>query len=175
MAGNRIATISTNTTKDSNVGAKADPPELIYLAKTIYGEARGQNHESKVAVGWTIRNRVDRGFHGAHTYRRVVTARGQYDAWMKSDPNYQEVQHPSSKPAWADSLQAAREVYYGDPTSNTVPDATHYYSPNSQDALHKKYPSTYPAVPSFITPAATQVQNPPNVSENDFRFYKNVR
>lgn len=175
MAGNNLAKVTTNTTPKSNVTVETDPPQLIYLAKTIYGEARGQNHESKVAVGWTIRNRVDQQFHGARMYSQVVTARGQYDAWMKHDPNYREVQHPRNKAAWQDSLQAARDVYYGNAASNPVPDATHYYSPNSQNALHEQYPETYPAVPSFITPHAQQVPNPANVADNDFRFYKNVR
>lgn len=155
--------------------AEHDPPELIYLAKTIYGEARNQNHSTKVAVGWTIRTRVERRFHGATTYSTVVTAPWQYDAWMQSDPNYREVQHPSNPAAWADSLAAAREVFYGDASSNPVPGATHYYSPHAQDQLHRSNPQTYPRVPHFLTPESTQVPNPPGVSDHDFRFYSNVR
>lgn len=138
MAGNKLTTVTTNQTPNSKAIVEADPAELLYLAKTIYGEARGQNHESKVAVGWSIRNRVDKRFHGAQTYQQVVTAKWQYDAWMKNNPNYREVQHPTSKTAWEDSLIAAREVYYAPSESNPIPGATHYYSPRSQAALHKK-------------------------------------
>lgn len=175
MAGNRLATVTTNTTPNSKVIVETDPPELIYLARTIYGEARNKNHQSKVAIGWTIRTRVDRRYHGAASYRAVVTAPWQYDAWMRSDPNYQEIQHPSSPAAWVDSLDVAREVYYGNATSNPVPGATHYYSPHAQDQLHRKNPNAYPKVPRFLTPEAVQVINPPGVSDNDFRFYSNVR
>ena len=175
MAGNKLATVTTNSASDSKVKVKADPPQLIYLAKTIYGEARSKNHESKIAVGWTIRNRVDRRFHGATTYSAVVTAPWQYDAWMRGDPNYREVQHPSSPAAWADSLAAAREVYYADAAANPLPDATHYYSPRAQEQLHKSHPKTYPKLPRFITSESVQVRNPQGVSEDDFRFYSNVR
>lgn len=93
---------------------------------------------------------------------------------MKNDPNYREVQHPSNKAAWDDSLSAARQVYYGNASSNPLPGATHYYSPNSQAALHKKNPKMFPAVPRFVTPEAKQVPNPTNVDDDDFRFYKDV-
>lgn len=174
MAGNRLTTVTTNTTANSKVTVKTDPTELIYLAKTIYGEARGTNHESKVAVGWSIRNRVERKFRGGR-YKEVVTAPWQYDAWLKNDPNYREVQHPSSKAAWNDSLDATREVYYAASASNPIPGATHYYSPDAQAQLHKKDPKMYPAVPRFLTPDAIQVPNPSGLSEHDLKFHKNVR
>jgi hypothetical protein len=49
------------------------------------------------------------------------------------------------------------------------------YSPKAQRHLHKKYPAIYPSVPSFLTPEVIEVPNPPGVSDEDFKFYKNVR
>lgn len=32
---------------------------IQYMAQTIYGESRGENKSTKIAIGWSIRNRVD--------------------------------------------------------------------------------------------------------------------
>jgi len=77
-----------------------DSDDVIYLAKTLYGESRGQNRQSKEAVAWVIRNRVESGLWGK-TYKSVVTARNQFTCWSsKIDPgNYAAIQNPSG-PAW---------------------------------------------------------------------------
>ncbi|WP_133683150.1 cell wall hydrolase [Paludibacterium purpuratum] len=99
----------------------------------------------------------------------------QYDTWMKSDPNYKEVQRPSSAAKWDESLSAAREVFYAEEAKNPISGATHYYSPKAQAQLHRVNPKMFPSTPSFITDEAILVPNPPGVSEDAFRFYKNIR
>jgi hypothetical protein len=160
----------------AGVDAAPDPhAELIYLAKTLYGEAAGQSYESKLAVGWSIRNRLASGRWG-RTYRAVVTARLQYTCWSKhADPgNYARIQNPKGS-AWLECLKAANEIINADADANLIPDATHYYSPYAQAALHKVNPQLYPETPGFTAPPAQLVPNPPGVSDDDFHFYKNVR
>jgi len=148
--------------------------DLDYLARTIYGEARGQSMASKLAVGWVIRNRLITGRWGS-TYKDVVTARLQFTCWSESkDPaNYAAIMSPSGT-AWTDSVTAANEVANADVLKDTVPDATHYYSPNAQAALHKSKPGSYPEIPAFTNSPAVQVPNPPDVPADSFKFYKNV-
>ena len=146
--------------------------DLMYLAKTLYGEAAGQSYASKVAVGWSIRNRLATGRWG-RSYRSVVTAHMQYDCWAPSDPNYRRIQHPTGR-AWEASLSAADEVTHAEERDNPIPRATHYYSPAAQAQEHQRLPKIFPALPPFARPPAEQVPNPTGVSDDDFRFYRNV-
>ena len=153
-------------------GAALD--DVAYLAMTLYGEARGESHASRVAVAWVIRNRVADGRWGT-TYQSVVTARGQFTCWSQAhDPgNFHAIHHPAGA-AWQDCLAVAKTVVAAPASGDTVPGATHYYSPKAQAALHKLNPGLYPAVPKFTRPPAAQVPNPPGVPATSFRFYKNV-
>ncbi|MCG5074700.1 cell wall hydrolase [Paraburkholderia tagetis] len=143
--------------------------DLDYLARTLYGEARGENYESKLAVAWVIRNQVQR----AHkTYKQIVTAPYQFTCWSATiDPlNYHAIQNPAG-PAWTDSQHAAEEVLRASESANIIPGATNYYSPGAQAALHATNPAQYPAVPPFAVPEK-RVQNPQGVSEHAYRFYR---
>jgi hypothetical protein len=153
-----------------NTGEVADS-ELMYLARTIYGEARGQSYASKVAVGWIIRNRLMKGTWGS-TYRSVVTARLQFTCWSKKhDPHgYKAIHNPVGQ-AWDDCQKAAEEVMNAPANANVLPEALNYYSPRAQAQLHVQKPSVYPETPSFAI-SSKRVPNPPGVSDDDYRFYK---
>lgn len=153
-----------------NIGEVADS-ELMYLARTIYGEARGQSYASKVAVGWIIRNRLVKGTWGS-TYRSVVTARLQFTCWSKKhDPHgYKAIHNPVGQ-AWEDCQKAAEEVMNAPANANVLPEALNYYSPRAQAQLHVQKPSVYPETPSFAI-SSKRVPNPPGVSDDDYRFYK---
>ena len=61
------------------------------LARTIWGEARGESSAGKVAVAWTIRNRVFDGKEKSwwgEGYAGVCQAPWQFSCWNKTDPNY---------------------------------------------------------------------------------------
>uniref|UniRef100_UPI001C3F473A cell wall hydrolase n=1 Tax=Paraburkholderia ferrariae TaxID=386056 RepID=UPI001C3F473A len=143
--------------------------DLDYLARTLYGEARGESYQSKLAVAWIIRNRVQRGHK---TYKQIVTAPYQFTCWSATiDPvNYHAIHNPTG-PAWADAQRAAEEVLSAPDTANIIPGATNYYSPGAQAALHATNPAQYPAVPPFAAPEK-RVQNPEGVSEHAYRFYR---
>ena len=105
--------------------------ELILLAVLVWREARNQSALGKLAVAWSVRNRV---FKSGKTWygddwEEVVLKRWQYTSFEKSDPNATMLPgDPMKDIAWADSLQVAETAYFGldtDPTGG----ATHYYNP----------------------------------------------
>ncbi|RYE62086.1 MAG: cell wall hydrolase, partial [Oxalobacteraceae bacterium] len=61
------------------------------LARTVWGEARGEGINGMVAVAWTIRNRVedakDRSWWG-EGYSGVCQRPYQFSCWNSNDPNY---------------------------------------------------------------------------------------
>ena len=148
-----------------------DFDEWMYIARTLYGEARGQNFESKVAVAWIIRNRLERGTWG-DTYKDVVTARLQFTCWSERiDPDgYKAIHNPQGDP-WKDCKKAALKVMLARDEENVFPGATHYYSPRAQAQLHAKNPTLYPNTPLFAVPEK-RVKNPEGVSDEDYQFYR---
>lgn len=107
--------------------------EEMLLARTIYSEMGSESYEAKIAVGWTIRNRVeDNRNRWGKTYHEVILQAHQYDAlWNKH--TYDKVREPPisenkrEKEAWEDSHRAAIQVISEknlDPTKG----ANHFYS-----------------------------------------------
>lgn len=64
--------------------------EVNYIAKTVYGEARGCSKIQQSAVVWCILNRLDNG-HWGDTIKSVVTASGQFHGYHKSFPVTDEI------------------------------------------------------------------------------------
>ena len=102
------------------------------LARTIYGEARGEGMAGMIAVAWTIRNRVndgkDKSWWG-EGFAGVCQAPYQFSCWNKNDPNYPYLSgaKPIPKAELAKCQAAAKAVIDGamtDPTGG----ATHYYA-----------------------------------------------
>ncbi|MDR1375218.1 MAG: cell wall hydrolase [Holosporaceae bacterium] len=67
--------------------------DLEILAKTIYGEARGELYRygiaSLIAVANVVANRVEKNF--AATVRDVCLAPNQFSCWNANDPNFQKL------------------------------------------------------------------------------------
>jgi spore germination cell wall hydrolase CwlJ-like protein len=67
--------------------------EVDTLARTLWGEARGEGEAGMIAVAAVIRNRVDlsarlSGQHWwGHDWITVCRARGQFASWNPGDPN----------------------------------------------------------------------------------------
>ena len=61
--------------------------DLITGAKTVYGEARGESAEGRIAVACVIRNRWLRRFRRARTVAEVCLAPWQFSCWNEQDPN----------------------------------------------------------------------------------------
>jgi N-acetylmuramoyl-L-alanine amidase len=102
------------------------------LARTLWGESRGEGFDGMVAVAWSIRNRVedhrDKSWRG-DGYASVCQASWQYICWDQSDPNFPYLSGAKQIPAgeFANCQRAAAAVIDGtapDPTGG----ATHYYA-----------------------------------------------
>lgn len=69
--------------------------DVNYLAKTLYGEARGiESKMEKAAVCWCILNRVDSDewdFKDMNTIKEVVTAPDQFMGYDKDNPLVDEL------------------------------------------------------------------------------------
>ena len=58
------------------------------LALTIYGEARGEPAEGKIAVGSVILERVDHRDWDGKTIPEVCLKKWQFSCFLENDPNY---------------------------------------------------------------------------------------
>lgn len=102
------------------------------LARTLWGEARGESLAGQIAVAWTIRNRVNDGKTKSwwgEGYAGVCQKPYQFSCWNKSDLNYAYLSGVKSIPfrEFAQAQIAADQVLAGkvpDPTGG----ATHYYA-----------------------------------------------
>lgn len=109
------------------------PRDIEILARTIYGEARGESWLGKVGVAWSVRNRVYTDLHGdgkpdwwGEGYGPVCLKRAQYSCWLESDPNRDKLMRvTTADPFFRECLAAAAAVMSGteaDPTEGS----THY-------------------------------------------------
>lgn len=102
------------------------------LARTLWGEARGESTTGQIAVAWTIRNRVNDGKAKSwwgEGYVGVCQKPYQFSCWNKNDPNYAFLIGIKQIPfrELAQVRIAADQVIDGkvsDPTGG----ATHYYA-----------------------------------------------
>lgn len=69
--------------------------DIEILARTIYGEARGEPQDGKLAVGQVMVNRFrsTKGqFAKDDTIATVCLRHVQFSAWTVGDPNFEEIQ-----------------------------------------------------------------------------------
>ena len=102
------------------------------LARTLWGEARGESLAGQIAVAWTIRNRVNDGKEKSwwgEGYAGVCQKPYQFSCWNKNDSNFAFLSGARQIPfrELAQARIAADQVIDGkvpDPTGG----ATHYYA-----------------------------------------------
>lgn len=103
-------------------------PELDTMARTVYGEARGESDVGKAAVAWVIKNRAVKPGWWGKDIASVCLKRSQFSCWNADDPN-------ASKCAAVDEsndalrhikaiCQAVLDGSIPDPTNG----ATHYHT-----------------------------------------------
>jgi spore germination cell wall hydrolase CwlJ-like protein len=110
-------------------------PEDIHLATlTLWGEARGEPREGKIAVAWVMRNRAEwqgktwwgDSLGAVCTYCRPGSKWHQFSCWNEDGPNLERMKALSkSDPAYQDLFHIVQQVMLGaypDPTGG----ATHY-------------------------------------------------
>ena len=64
--------------------------EVDYLAKTVWGEARGETKTEQAAVVWTVLNRLDEGSFGKNI-ATVITTPQQFTGYRSSNPVTSEI------------------------------------------------------------------------------------
>ena len=99
---------------------------FLYLAKTIYGEARGENVETMLVVGWVIRNRLHSKRYG-NIYKDVVLQPKQFSCWNKDDPNYKVIKGTIKGRLWEVCIGVAIVVMQSVEKYNPVVGIYHYY------------------------------------------------
>ena len=76
--------------QDMGVHVYFTEEEVSYIAKTVYGEARGCSKIQQSAVVWCILNRLDNGYWG-DSIKSVVTAKSQFSGYSASHPVTDEI------------------------------------------------------------------------------------
>ena len=100
--------------------------DLDVTARTVYGEARGEAFEGKVAVAHVISNRAASNYMG-DTLEAVCRRAYQFSCWNHSDPNHRKIAAlDKSDPEYRECLSAvaAALVSDDDPTHG----ARHYHT-----------------------------------------------
>jgi spore germination cell wall hydrolase CwlJ-like protein len=102
--------------------------DLDVMARTIWGEARGEPLEGKVGVAWVIKNRVDHPGWWGHGIAGVCRQPWQFSCWNADDPNQAKLIGVTARDEmFRDCLMVAAGVLSGnlsDPTGG----ANHYHA-----------------------------------------------
>ena len=65
--------------------------DVLVFARTIYGEARGEDEEAKIAVANVVMNRANDPKWWGKTVKEVCLARKQFSCFNFEDPNFVEL------------------------------------------------------------------------------------
>lgn len=97
-------------------------PYWLLLSATIYGEARGESFQGKVAVGFVMDTRQKDNLHW-----NDILSPWQFSCWNKDDPNLPILLDKLSvyDPAYQDCISVANQII-GRTAVNPVPKADHY-------------------------------------------------
>lgn len=105
-----------------------DAGDLDVLARTVFGEARGQVFQGQVAVAWVVRNRASRPGRFAAGVAGVCLQPVQFSCWNRNDPSFiRLVTVNLPDPSFVTALAAAGMVltdHVPDPTGG----ADHYHA-----------------------------------------------
>ncbi|MEN6440924.1 MAG: cell wall hydrolase [Syntrophobacter sp.] len=119
--------MAEKTISQACVDALKAETELVFLALTVWREARGQSEECRRGVAYSILNRVKRPSWWGKDICSVVFKRLQYSSLTYSkDPQLTTWPNSSEDPSWIQCLQVAMEAIAGI-SENPVPGADSYH------------------------------------------------
>lgn len=102
--------------------------DIDTMARTIYGEARGESQDGKLAVAHVIRNRAERGGWWGASIEDVCRHPWQFSCWNENDPNRVKLDAlDANDPVAAECLWAALAVLLGKHVDNTS-GSCHYHA-----------------------------------------------
>lgn len=104
-----------------------DESDVLVMAQTIWGEARGESDEGQYAIGHVIKNRFDSNkWFSADSLEGVCKKKWQFSCWNEDDPNKEKMEKLTQEDI-KDFIEIANNVLDGSKESN-VGKATHYYA-----------------------------------------------
>lgn len=101
--------------------------ELEMVARTVYGEARGEPFNGQSAVAHVIFNRVLAGRFGSGVIG-VCQRRLQFSCWNQDDPNYHELTRVDLKELGLRRATEAVLAALAQRPAFTLQDSTHYFA-----------------------------------------------
>lgn len=123
--------------------------DIDVVARTVWGEARGEPWRGKVAVVWVLRNRAAQALaymektgakrhalYGDGSLSSAARMPYQFSVWNRRDPNRKKLATAHKSAAWPDCVRAVLSVMDGtepDPVST----ATHYTELKARPAWAK--------------------------------------
>jgi len=122
-------------------------PDVIWTARAVYSETDSL-HEMKY-VAWVIRNRVDMGFNGKHTYRDVVLDRYQFSAfnpgrrgrvYYATKSWYDQFNDGYGSKRWKKALDVSSNVVFADSSERPFSIRTLYFYSEVSMPSHRKHP-----------------------------------
>jgi N-acetylmuramoyl-L-alanine amidase len=121
-----------------------DLDDCQLMGLTIYGEARGESTQGRIAVGSVILERVKRGGWFGKTIKTVILLPYQFSCFLQNDPNYKKLLNISNN--WETCINndnALKECYdvscaliEGRVQPNII--ATHYKTNNCKASWENK-------------------------------------
>ena len=128
-----IALGGKNAPKDQDMDKFYSELEIDVLARTLWGEARGEATQGMEAVGCVILNRVkvaeEKGpYWWGNNIIQVCQKPYQFSCWNRSDPNFKKLQAVDAEDLYfATALRVARRAIAGTLKDSTY-GATHYHA-----------------------------------------------
>ncbi len=102
--------------------------EVDLLARTAWGEARGDGRWGMQAVINVVMNRVNAGKWWGRTVEEVVLKPWQFSCWNENDPNRRQVLDITEDDAQFKQAVALAKLALNDNLPDTTDGATHYYA-----------------------------------------------
>lgn len=132
MSAERIAIAAAVAAVVAVIGAKEGTKRFDHsvdiLARTIWGEARGEGSDGMKAVAAVIMNRVQKGGWWGNTIEEVCKKPYQFSCWNPGDPNLHKVQTVTlDNPAFKKAYQIAQYAISGQ-LDDMTGGATHYHT-----------------------------------------------
>jgi N-acetylmuramoyl-L-alanine amidase len=100
--------------------------ELITMAKTVWGEARGESVKGQIAVAWVIKNRADNPRWWGKTIEEVCLKKYQFSCWLESDPNKAKMDKLTEEDL-KDQIEICQSVL-DEKVSDPTDGANHYHT-----------------------------------------------
>ena len=104
--------------------------EVLVLARTIYGEARGEDEETKRAVANVVINRVKDPKWWGKTIKEVCLVRKQFSCFNFGDPNFMELINAHIKDRVLQECFGIAYVVIKGLLPDNTNGATHYHNKN---------------------------------------------